>query len=764
MLKSLARLIFMRLPPALLSPFIGRLGLILCTWGLVAAPRPMTFLDVLQFRTIGAGTLSRSGNFFAYTIGTLDWKTGKRFTDIYITAAGGGPPRQMTFTPDKDEWAPALSADGQWLAFLSNRDARPNAGTETPAEGGSRAGQLYLMPIAGGESRKISDGPGTVAAFAWSRDGRRIAYLAGKPENRQIYVYDLAGAGPRVLTKHSTSIASLEWAPDGSRLYFRAPDTQDADDRKRVEMKFDVRIVNPPVIPVHLWEIHAGSRTEKRLTSADKFTVAEFHVSQDGRWITFTGNTCDRFIDALDRRDSEPYLLETATGKLERLMDNNVAESTPIVSPDGRWIALTAPEDFTYFRRSRLYLRPAAGGDWRMCPKDWDGDVENPAWSADSGSLYFTAGNGVAHELFGVDAESGAIRQITKRNGVVAAQYDPDTNGFVLSFQDPSHPADYFLASPAEAGQPGRWRRMSDANPQTADFALGEYETVRWKSADGTAVEGILVKPLGYEAGQRYPLIVQLHGGPAGAYVRSFAASYGTYVHVFAAGGYAVFQPNYRGSTNYGEKFRMEISGDYFRPGFDDIMTGVDEVIRRGVADPDKLGMMGWSAGGHWSNWTLTHTDRFKAISSGAGAMNWISMYAQTDVHANREFYFQGTPYENWDHYLDISPIKYIKNAKTPTLIQVGGDDQRVPRAQSEELHMALKKLGVPTEFIVYPKMPHGITEPRYQMVKMVAEYNWFEKWIKGKPGWFEWKEILRTLPAGAIPEEKTDDILPRQD
>ena len=205
-----------------------------------------------------------------------------------------------------------------------------------------------------------------------------------------------------------------------------------------------------------------------------------------------------------------------------------------------------------------------------MCPKDWDGDVENPAWSADSRSLYFTAGTGVAQELFGVDAESGAIRQITKRNGYVAAQYDPDTNGFVLSFQDPSHPADYFLASPADAGQPERWRRMSDANPQTADFALGDYETVRWKSADGTAVEGILVKPIGYEPGKRYPLIVQLHGGPAGAYVRSFAASHGTYVHVYAAGGYAVFQPNYRGSTNYGEKFRMEISGDYFPLGFDD--------------------------------------------------------------------------------------------------------------------------------------------------------------------------------------------------
>jgi len=269
---------------------------------------------------------------------------------------------------------------------------------------------------------------------------------------------------------------------------------------------------------------------------------------------------------------------------------------------------------------------------------------------------------------------------------------------------------------------------------------------VRWKSTDGQMVEGILVKPADYQPGKRYPLIVQVHGGPAAAYQNSFSGGYGTYVHIFAANGYAVFQPNYRGSDNYGEKFRTQITGDYFRQGYDDIITGVDHLIARGIADPDKLGMMGWSAGGHWSNWTLTHTDRFKAISSGAGAVNWISMYAQTDVQSPREVYFKGKPWESWEHYVTVSPLRYITNAKTPTLIHVGEADQRVPKPQSDELHMALKKLGVPTEYIVYPLDTHGIGDPRYQMVKMVSEFNWFEKWIKGKPGWFEWKELLATL------------------
>jgi dipeptidyl aminopeptidase/acylaminoacyl peptidase len=298
--------------------------------------------------------------------------------------------------------------------------------------------------------------------------------------------------------------------------------------------------------------------------------------------------------------------------------------------------------------------------------------------------------------------------------------------------------------------------RVSNGNPQVAGMQLGEYETVRWKSSDGQMVEGILVKPLGYEKGKRYPLIAQIHGGPAAASTNGFSGNYGTYTHVFAAAGYAVLQPNYRGSDNYGEKFRMEIAGDYFRQGYDDIISGVDYLIAQGIADPDKLGMMGWSAGGHWSNWTLTHTDRFKAISSGAGGMNWISMYAQTDVQAPREFYFKGKPWENWDHYVEVSPLKYITNAKTPTLIHVCNGDPRVPKPQSDELHMALKKLGVPTEYIVYPQNTHGITDPRYQMVKMVSEFNWFEKWIRGKKEWLDWKQLLATLeePKG----EKTED------
>jgi dipeptidyl aminopeptidase/acylaminoacyl peptidase len=183
------------------------------------------------------------------------------------------------------------------------------------------------------------------------------------------------------------------------------------------------------------------------------------------------------------------------------------------------------------------------------------------------------------------------------------------------------------------------------------------------------------------------------------------------------------------------------------------------------MVDGDKMGAMGWSAGGHWSNWILTHTDRFKAISSGAGAVNWISMYAQSDIQRNREFYYGGKPpYEDFAKYWDVSPLKFIKNAKTPTLIHVVDGDPRVPRPQSEELHMALKKLGVPTEFMVYPGNTHGIPDPRNQYVKAIAEFNWFEKWIRGKQGWFEWKELLQTVKDDKAEEKKKEIIDPSKD
>lgn len=247
-------------------------------------------------------------------------------------------------------------------------------------------------------------------------------------------------------------------------------------------------------------------------------------------------------------------------------------------------------------------------------------------------------------------------------------------------------------------------------------------------------VEGILILPPDYEKGKKYPMLTQLHGGPESSYKKYFSTSYGGYPHVLAGMGYVIFQPNYRGSTGYGDDCMRAIIGHYFEQDIDDILTGIDFLVEKGIADKDKLGAMGWSAGGHLSNWLLVkHSDRFKAIATGAGVANWASFYAQTDMHYIREIWQTGTPYDKADLYKAKSPITFIKGAKTPTIMFCGERDNRVPAPQSWELYIALQRLGVPVEFHLYPGEPHGLRKVAHRVDKMESEIAWFSKYILGK-------------------------------
>ena len=693
-----------------------------------AAKRPMTFMDVINMRYVGSMDVSRDGKWLLCNISETNWEKGKRFGDIYLVSTAGGEARQMTFTEDKNEQSPAWYPEGGLFGFLCDREEKR---------------QLYLMRPDGGEARRVTDDKEGVNRFEWSLDGKHLAYSAGKPEKRQIWLMTPRGGEAVQLTKHETPIVWWDWSRDCKSIYFTSPDQVDEDDLKRKEKGFDVQIVNQPKPPEHLWMIDLDTKEEKRLTSGEEYTVSSVETSKDGRWIAFEGVSTDRYAGWMD---SELYLLDLTTGEVTQLTDNQVSEGGFLFSPDSRWLAFSAGDEFTTYRTSKIYLLPVGGGEWRKLPSDFDYDVSVSFWGDDSQTIYSNTLMGVNYSLFAIPISGGKAKQITKENAAVFVGKDEDSGTLIISYSDPARPTDLYISSWEKLGDPKEWIQLTRSNPEVEEMLLGEYETIRWKSTDGKSIEGLLIKPAGFQQGERYPLIVQIHGGPASAYTNEFSDSYGTYVHIYAGNGYAVFQPNYRGSAGYGEKFRMEIAGDYFRQAFDDIITGVDYLIKREIADPDKLGMMGWSAGGHWSNWTLVSTDRFKAISTGAGAVNWISLYAQTDVQFTREFYFQGKPYDNWDDYVRVSPLKYIKKAKTPTLIHFGEKDQRIPKPQGDELHMALKKLGVPTEYIVYPNMPHGLSDIRYQMVKMQAEFSWFEKWIKGKEEWLDWKELLKTL------------------
>jgi dipeptidyl aminopeptidase/acylaminoacyl peptidase len=267
------------------------------------------------------------------------------------------------------------------------------------------------------------------------------------------------------------------------------------------------------------------------------------------------------------------------------------------------------------------------------------------------------------------------------------------------------------------------------------DFKHPRQEKVEWKGADGTTVEGMLYYPLDYRSGEKYPVAVQTHGGPQASDKFGFG-SWGSYIQALTAKGYAVFKPNYRGSTGYGDAFMRDMVGSYFKNSHLDVMTGVDHLIKIGLADPDRLVKMGWSGGGHMTNKIVTFTNRFKAASSGAGAANWVSMYAQSDVRTYRTPWFGGTPWQKnapIDLYWEHSPLKYVSNVTTPTIFLVGENDVRVPPPQAVEMYRALKSNGVPTHLYIGPREPHGWQELRHQLFKMNVELDWFEKYAMGR-------------------------------
>ncbi|MBA7624835.1 Dipeptidyl-peptidase 5 [subsurface metagenome] len=664
--------------------------------------RAMTFLDIIQMRDIGDTDISHDGKWFIYTLTVPDWGKNKRFKDIYITPLSGGKTKQMTFTKDKNEDSPKWYKDSSFFAFLSNRSGNKN--------------QIYFMRLEGDEAWQVTDDKFGVSSYEWSRDGKYLAYLGGKPDERQIWIMPGEGGEVEKLTDHKTPISSYLWSPNSKKNYFIAPDAPDSVDllnKERKEKGFDVEIKDEIRFPSHLWEIDIETKREKRLTGGNEYSILDIVISDDGRKIAFYGSSIKRYASSLE---SEVYIIDLTSNTISQITNNSVDEWALTFSPDSKWVAFICAGGEIFMNLGKIYIISTEEGETKKLLSNFDyDDFLSYFWSDDSRYIYFTSQIGVDYHLFRVSIDNDQIEQITKFGGNNFFKKDKDSGKIFISYSDSENPRDFYYSEPENFNDRDKWIRLTDSNPQVKRFLLGKQETIRWKTTDDTTIEGLLIKPANYKEGRRYPVIVQIHGGPHAASINNFKA----YVHIFAANDYVVFQPNYRGSVGYGEKFMKEIVGDYFGLSFDDIMTGVDYLIEKEIVHPDSMGIMGWSFGGDLSTWALVSTDRFKAISTGASS---------------------------------TLPIRYIKNAKTPTLIQCGEDDKNNIR-QCEELYKALKKLGVPTEFIVYPNTGHvigiieyGIGNMRYLMVKMQAEFNWFEKWIRGKEGWIDWKEMIETL------------------
>ncbi len=716
-----------------------------------AGLRPMTFLDLQNQRSFGATAPSPDGAWMLYTVTRPNWETARSQSDIYLVSMkeGVSTTRRLTYTDEKNETSPEWTRDGKQFAFLSNRDSSSTLS----------GNQVFVMHPDGGEARRVTSAAGGVGDFEFSRDGKWIVYRAGKNGEEQLYrmpVARLDSASPEQLTRHVGGVAVWHITPDSKRVYLVSPDTLDIDDKMRREKKFTVDIRNQETPRASLWSVSMDDRAVVRLTTDSTVSVTNFRISPDSRWVGFNAVSANRYDRNITEQgiNADLFLLDATSNSVERLTNNKeVSESTISFSPDSKWLAFSSSDDLTRYSmsNSRAYLRAVSdrGGNMRKLGSKYDGDVGVDFWSADGSTIYFNDGYRATNQLFALDIKSDAVRKITSFPASLSVNRDEDSGTLLVNYADPRTPNTLFSASSVDRiADKASWTKLTDVNPQTRGFALGEEREIMWKSKDGKTVGGILVLPVGYQQGQKYPLIVAIHGGPASADVLGFNGGYGA--QVYAGAGYAVLKPNYRGSTNYGNAHKTDIVGNYFEPGFNDIMTGVDTLIAQGIVDGSKMGVLGWSAGGHWSNWILTHTDRFKAISSGAGTSNWVSMYAQSDVQRNRQFYLgDSLPYNNFDAYWEQSPIKYITNAKTPTMIHVVSGDPRVPSPQSVELHMALKKLGVPTELYMYPGSSHGIPDPRNRLVKSVSEMAWMDYWVRGKGEKFSWKTVLATLPDG---------------
>ncbi len=724
-----------------------------------AGRRPMTWMDQQRTRSAGGAAVSPDGRWVLYTVTTPDWKEARSQADLFLVSAERGLPgtRQLTFTRDKSEAAPRWLPDGQSFVFTSNREA--------PATQPGQQ-QLFVMRPDGGEARRITEAKEGVSNYAIGGDGRWLVYRSGKADEEQLYALAVADivAGtpvdslkPTALTKHPTGVGLWRLSKDASRLYFITADTVDKDEKVRLEKKFTVNVRNAEAPIASLWAVDLGGngtpRTATRLTRDTSYAITSFTLADDGRSIGFTGVANNRYKRNVTEQGiyGDLYLLDVPSGAVERLTNNaESGESALSFSPDSKLMAFSASDDMTAYnmKNRRVYVRAVAdkGAAWRKVG-DLDGDVSVGWWSRDGRTIYFNEGWRATTQLFALDVASGKVSQLTDFKGTVSVSEDEDSRRLMINYADPATPPTIFtVGSVGDIATKAKWVTLTDANPWIREqLALGEETEVTWKSKDGKMVGGVLVKPVGYTPGTKYPLIVAIHGGPASADLLSFNGGYGA--QVYAGQGWMILKPNYRGSTNYGEAHKNGIVGNYFPPGFDDIMSGVDALIAQGLVDATKMGVLGWSAGGHWSNWILTHTNRFKGISSGAGTSNWISMYAQSDVQRNRQYYLGNKlPYDNFDAYWNQSPIKYIRNAKTPTMIHVVEGDPRVPSPQSVELHMALKRLGVPTELFMYPGASHGIPDARNRLVKSTAEMAWMDYYVRGSGKKFSWRDVLQTL------------------
>lgn len=640
----------------------------------------------MKVRAVGGVRVSPDGKRVLYTVNepVMTAEKSEYLTQIWMANSDGGDAYQMTFG-EKPSANPDWSPDGRWIAFTSSRSGKNN---------------LYLMRSTGGEGEMITDVKSGVGGFAWSPDGKWIAFTMADPPT--------------------------------------------ADEEKNNKGKDDSRWIDENVKMNHLYVISiakdgAGAKDgadkrEPRQLTKGAFTVGSglggggFDWSPDGKSIAFTHTKTPK---ADDWTSSQVSVIDVASGMVKAVAVTTAVESQPIYSPDGKWIALTvsdAPPTWAF--QNRVHIIPAGGGAPKPLAPTFDEQPNLIGWAADGKRIYFTETRGTTTAISAINVETGAIADIENGRAVYGGINLNHTRAmFGLTMQNNGAAAEAYVTR-ADNFSPAK---VSDANADLPKPPLGKMEVVRWKSGDGMEIEGILNYPVNYKAGERVPLLLVIHGGPTGVFTQNFAAGPGLYpTAVFNARGYAVLRANPRGSSGYGKKFRYANYKDWGGGDYRDLMAGVDHVISMGVADPNRMGVMGWSYGGFMTSWVITQTKRFKAASIGAAVTNLMSFTGTADIPGFIPDYMGAQFWDDLDVYRQHSAMFNIKGASTPSLIQHCEGDLRVPISQGYELYNALKRQGVPVRMLVMPRQAHGPTEPKMLLKVMQTNVEWFDKMLVG--------------------------------
>ena len=664
--------------------------------------RPMTVDDALDLVNVGNGIMSPDGEWVLYTQRTLSWDENKYETTAYMVPSTGGEAFQYLGEAGGNDFK--FSPDGEYLTF-KRRVGGP--GVDDPAS----------------DEGPVDDGPGSGST------------------TQQLFIMRTRGGEAVVLTKHATSVGAYFWSTDSKRIFFVADDELPENDRKEISKGDDVIFVDEGANGQNrgqwsnLWAFDLKSRNEEQLTD-ERFLVSSFDPSPDGKWAALAA----RYVNRRNDRDkTELFLFDLTSGAITRLTENHAPEDNILWAPNSSQFLYGAADDSSWLNRNtKLWLMDAGLAEHRKISGSFDGEIRSPSWTPDGRYVLFVGTEGTRWNIFRLEVESGEVENITNLDGVVTSlSFSADRTRFVYGYTDFDSPIDLFVGT-VENFEP---LQVTDANPQLDDLSLSDMKRFQWESNDGMEIEGLLHLPPGHEDGTPVPLMLNIHGGPAGSFSNSFRAMY----HIYAGLGWASLSPNVRGSCCYDDYLRegntVEREDGIGFGDFQDLMTGVDALIEQGIVDPERMGVRGWSYGGILGGWTITHTDRFKAASIGAGVYDWTSEYGPGFNHDMRLWHIGGTPWDNPEAWRNQSALTHATNVTTPTLLIHGMNDRTDTEQQSMMFFTALKDIGnTPVRYLRFPREPHGFREPRHQRRRDVEEIHWMQRYVLGE----DWSPMER--------------------